>query len=86
MSKAIATVLTYPYQVVKTRMQKANTAEDSIGKCISKGYKDDGVQGFFKGMQIKIGQTVLTSAMMFAIYDMLLKLLVHFRRPGTVKW
>jgi hypothetical protein len=37
-------------------------------------------------MQLKISQTVLTSAMMFAIYDLLLKLLVDFRRPGTVKW
>jgi hypothetical protein len=36
--------------------------------------------------QIKIGQTVLTSAMMFALYDFLLKLLVHARRPGTVTW
>ena len=86
MSKAIATVLTYPYQVVKTRMQKADNADDSISKCTSKVFKEEGVHGFFKGMQIKIGQTVLTSAMMFAIYDVLLKLLVHFRRPGTVKW
>jgi adenine nucleotide transporter 17 len=85
-SKAIATLFTYPYQVVKTKMQQQGNSDASIQECIARIMTEEGLQGFFKGMQIKMGQTVLTSAAMFAIYDILLKLLVSFRRPGAVKW
>ena len=80
-SKAIATVLTYPYQVVKTKMQQKSNSDDSIKSCFLKILSEDGAQGFFRGVHLKIGQTVVTSAAMFAIYDALLKLLIAARRP-----
>jgi adenine nucleotide transporter 17 len=41
----------------------------SVGEIIQAILRKYGVQGLFKGMESKILQTVLTSALMFTIYE-----------------
>jgi len=73
-AKCVATVFTYPLQLVQTKLRhghkiphlRQNTTMVTILEDI---LKKDGLQGLFKGMESKILQTILTAALMFTIYE-----------------
>ncbi|KAJ1918292.1 hypothetical protein H4219_002689 [Mycoemilia scoparia] len=69
-SKLVATVVTYPYIVVKTRMQlrqSKNESEryNSLLDGLKKILAQEGVQGLFKGISSKVVQSVITAAFLF---------------------
>jgi len=68
-SKLIATSITYPYIVVKSRLQ-AGAASASKYKSSIDGLltilREEGVEGLYKGIGGKIVQSVLTAAILFA--------------------
>lgn len=73
-AKLCATVSTYPYTVVKSRMQlrqgndetsKYNSTMDAFRKII----KNEGVSGLYKGIQSKVFQSVLAAAFLFMFKD-----------------
>lgn len=71
-SKAIATVVTYPLQLVQTRQRhsaKTATKELSMAEIIQVIIRTQGVYGLFRGLEAKILQTVSTAALMFVIYE-----------------
>ena len=82
-SKAVATVATYPYQVVRTRMMGDAKRVEGVGKgqggsgvgvremrdVVMRMLVEEGVHSFFQGMSAKLTQTVLNSALMFVIYE-----------------
>ncbi|KAI9364972.1 mitochondrial carrier domain-containing protein [Zopfochytrium polystomum] len=73
-SKLVATGVTYPYIVVKSRMQLKQNEDDpgrykSVVDGIQKIAKAEGVQGLYKGLQAKLLQSVLASAFMFAFKE-----------------
>lgn len=80
-AKALATVGTYPMQVAKSRMQaeKGSTASGMAHK-IADMWRHEGWSSFYRGMNAKLSQTVLTAALMFAIYEKLVVLIVRFLR------
>ncbi|KAM3727542.1 Mitochondrial folate transporter/carrier [Dirofilaria immitis] len=49
-SKVIATTITFPYQVLRTRLQDHHTKYNGICDLISKTYGVEGVRGFYKGL------------------------------------
>eukprot|EP01080_Neovahlkampfia_damariscottae_P009939 gene9939-2260_t len=71
LSKAIATVLTYPIQVAQSNMRSKHksTKDLEIQKqkpkyantidCLMKLFKENGIYGWFKGLDVKLLQTVL---------------------------
>lgn len=70
-SKLCATGTTYPYIVIKSRMQlrAGNDAEsryNSVMDGFRKIIKHEGFGGLYKGIQSKLVQSVLTSAFLFA--------------------
>ncbi|KAF8192440.1 mitochondrial carrier domain-containing protein [Pholiota molesta] len=69
LSKLVATSFTYPYIVVKSRLQ-AGTANSLKYKSSLDGLltiiKEEGVEGLYKGIGSKIIQSVLTAAILFA--------------------
>ncbi|KAK0230797.1 mitochondrial carrier domain-containing protein [Armillaria fumosa] len=82
-SKLIATASTYPYIVIKSRMQAGHSS--------ALGYKstldglltilqEEGIHGLYKGVGSKLTQSVLTAAILFAgqrrIYEMTKKVLL----------
>ncbi|EIW61383.1 mitochondrial carrier [Trametes versicolor FP-101664 SS1] len=82
LSKLIATSSTYPYIVVKNRLQagqahaqRYKSALDGILTIV----KEEGVEGLYKGVGSKLTQSVLTAAILFAgqkrIYEMTKKAL-----------
>ncbi|KAF8529124.1 mitochondrial carrier [Hysterangium stoloniferum] len=68
-SKLVATTLTYPYIVVKSRLQ-ANSAQSRMYTSSLNGLqrilKEEGLAGLYKGMGSKLVQSVLTAAILFA--------------------
>ena len=70
-SKLCATSITYPYIVVKSRMQlKESHIESQRYKSLLDGirkiFKTEGVQGLYKGIETKLFQSVLSAAFTFA--------------------
>eukprot|EP01006_Ploeotia_vitrea_P060636 TRINITY_DN76261_c0_g1_i1.p1 TRINITY_DN76261_c0_g1~~TRINITY_DN76261_c0_g1_i1.p1 ORF type:complete len:497 (-),score=229.84 TRINITY_DN76261_c0_g1_i1:64-1503(-) len=85
-AKAIATVATYPYQVIKSRMQLKNNPYKSTMHAFRRIIREEGVGALFQGMRAKMFQTVLNSAFMFVFYEHLVRLVsslirVLRRRP-----
>lgn len=82
-AKAFATVLTYPIQLVQTKLRhhskncyapstsKSKIADNEVGviEMILSIIKYQGFKGLFRGMEAKILQTVLTAALMFMAYE-----------------
>ncbi|CAG8511488.1 12477_t:CDS:10, partial [Gigaspora rosea] len=69
-SKLIATGITYPYIVVKSRMQLRQSSRESsrynsVLDGIRKIIKDEGIGGLYKGITYKLLQSVLTAAFLF---------------------
>ncbi|KAI9469786.1 MAG: mitochondrial carrier domain-containing protein [Benjaminiella poitrasii] len=73
-SKLCATGITYPYIVVKSRMQ-INQQGDEKYHSILDGFKkiiaNEGIPGLYKGISSKIVQSVLTAAFLFLAKEVL---------------
>lgn len=77
-AKAVATVLTYPLQLVQTKLRHGSY-HDENGEYLPKNVnvlqlmvfelKRNGVKGLFRGIEAKLMQTVLTAALMFLTYE-----------------
>eukprot|EP00823_Brevimastigomonas_motovehiculus_P001897 TRINITY_DN1264_c0_g1_i1.p1 TRINITY_DN1264_c0_g1~~TRINITY_DN1264_c0_g1_i1.p1 ORF type:complete len:468 (-),score=142.08 TRINITY_DN1264_c0_g1_i1:238-1587(-) len=72
LAKAVATVVTYPYQVLKARMQVCS--QKGFWSLIRSMWQDEGWFSFFKGLETKLFFTVLNSAFMFMTYEKILQL------------
>jgi len=73
-AKTVATVFTYPLQIVQAKLRHGHKMEGlrkdaSLLEIIRAILERHGLKGLFKGMESKILQTVLTSALMFVVYE-----------------
>lgn len=75
-AKAIATVLTYPLQVIQTKLRHGNTdksldlpPDTDMLQMLLVILKKQGLAGLFRGLEAKLLQTVLTAALMFMTYE-----------------
>lgn len=74
-AKAVATIFTYPLQLVQTKLRHGSYQSENIPKnanvlqMILVELKRNGVKGLFRGIEAKLLQTVLTAAMMFLTYE-----------------
>lgn len=71
---AVATILTYPIQVAQTNMRAASKDDDmpeykNTLDCLIKIFRADGFLGWYKGIFVKLIQTVLTTAFQFLAYE-----------------
>jgi len=73
-SKAIATIVTYPYQTIKTLLQANKGKHVNQIDMILEVYAQKGMQGFYNGLSAKLSQTVINSALMLVIYEKLQRL------------
>ncbi|KXS14273.1 mitochondrial carrier [Gonapodya prolifera JEL478] len=70
LSKLIATGITYPYIVIKSRMQLRQGPDDetrysSVWDAFSKIFRVEGLGGFYKGLESKLLQSIMTAALLF---------------------
>jgi adenine nucleotide transporter 17 len=68
LAKAVATIVTYPYQVIKSREQ-ASTATITMSTRIFHMLQTEGVSAFWQGLFAKLTQTVSNAAFMFLFYE-----------------
>ncbi|OMJ25096.1 Peroxisomal membrane protein PMP47B [Smittium culicis] len=79
LSKLAATSITYPYIVVKSRMQMRQSKDnsdlryDSITDGFKKILSNEGIKGLYKGIESKLIQSVLTAALLFMSKEVLYK-------------
>ncbi|KAJ6613485.1 mitochondrial carrier [Mycena sp. CBHHK59/15] len=69
LSKLVATSSTYPYIVVKSRLQAGHTRALKYKSSIDGLFailKEEGIEGLYKGIGSKLVQSVLTAAILFA--------------------
>jgi adenine nucleotide transporter 17 len=69
-AKMVATILTYPLQVVQTQ-RRAGFARLSMMGQMAATFKENGIMGLFRGLETKLTQTLLTAAIMFVVYEKL---------------
>ncbi|PVG04278.1 mitochondrial carrier [Serendipita vermifera] len=78
-SKLVATSLTYPYIVVKSRLQAGSAQYTSAWAGLQAILGKEGVAGLYKGISTKLIQSVLTAAILFAgqkrVYEVTKKVL-----------
>ncbi len=81
-SKIIATVCTYPYQVVRARIQNERTVKtySSVTKTVQYIYRNEGFLGMYKGLGPNIIRVLPGTIVTFSVYEMLSKL---FQQIGT---
>ncbi|KAI8924752.1 mitochondrial carrier domain-containing protein [Entophlyctis helioformis] len=78
-SKVFATVCTYPYQVIKSRMQvqSAYVQNDytTVLQTTASIFKNEGVRGFYKGMGVNIVRVLPGTCITFGVYEAVSKFL-----------
>ncbi|XP_052791339.1 peroxisomal membrane protein PMP34-like [Mya arenaria] len=92
-AKTVATVVTYPLQIIQSRMRasyKKEKKSHSIIGALSDIMRVSGLTGLYKGMEAKLLQTVLTAALMFMVYEKLASATfrvmgLEYVRPATVR-
>eukprot|EP01113_Clastostelium_recurvatum_P029419 TRINITY_DN3549_c0_g1_i2.p1 TRINITY_DN3549_c0_g1~~TRINITY_DN3549_c0_g1_i2.p1 ORF type:complete len:304 (-),score=59.63 TRINITY_DN3549_c0_g1_i2:9-920(-) len=73
-AKIIATVITYPYILMKSRLQGADkSAYTGMSDCFHKILRDEGVLGLYKGLGIKTVQSVLAASILFMTKEKLVQ-------------
>lgn len=74
-AKAVATVITYPLQLVQCRLRakrRSNKDKATMGNVLNEVISQSGMSGLYKGMESKLYQTVLTASLMFLTYEKIL--------------
>lgn len=77
LSKLVATGSTYPYIVLKSRLQAGQARAEQYKSSLdglATILKEEGIQGLYKGIGSKLLQSVLTAAILFAVQRRIYKL------------
>lgn len=69
LSKSLATVVTFPYILSKTRLQTMSTPHSTAFDVLSHIYKQKGPIGWYQGMNAQITKAVLSQALLFYFRD-----------------
>ena len=79
-AKAVATMATYPLQVAQTLLRTQPNAQRDARRdagpryrgvldCLRRLLAEEGLPGLYRGVDKKLAHTVLTAALMFAVYE-----------------
>ncbi|SPQ19764.1 ea803482-eb6c-45fc-8250-3dbb246358ca [Thermothielavioides terrestris] len=79
-AKLVAAVLTYPHEVARTRLRQAPMADGrpkytGLIQCFKLVFKEEGMLGLYGGMTPHLLRTVPSAAIMFGMYESILRLL-----------
>jgi len=69
LSKFVAALTTYPYQVIRARLQDTRNKYISSRDCIKKVYNHEGLIGFYKGLTPNLLRVVPATMITFVVYE-----------------
>jgi solute carrier family 25 folate transporter 32 len=72
LSKMCASLLTYPHEVVRSRMMDARTSE-TLKETLHRIYAHEGMRGFYSGLHISLLRVVPNCCITFLTYELLLR-------------
>ncbi|KAJ8036962.1 Peroxisomal membrane protein PMP34 [Holothuria leucospilota] len=91
-AKALSTTATYPLQVIQSKLRYGRENKEENGKkapnmrdVIRHILQTQGRMGFYKGLETKLLQTVLTAALMFVCYEKIAAFIFKIMWAGAPK-
>jgi solute carrier family 25 folate transporter 32 len=83
-SKIFATIMTYPYQVIRSRLQNQRDGTTScplyrgVLDVIRQTWKYEGLRGYYKGLVPTVVRVTPASCVIFVVYEKLFKW-IHYK-------
>jgi len=77
-SKLCACLLTYPHEIVMTRLREENSQAKGCFKTLAQLYRDGGLKILYRGIGIQLMRTVPNGAITLGVYE----LVVHLSHAG----
>ncbi|KAG7166805.1 Mitochondrial folate transporter/carrier-like [Homarus americanus] len=81
LSKLFAAVTTYPYQVLRARMQDQHAHYDNLRHCVRETWRQHGLLGYYKGLFPNLLRVVPATALTFVVYEKSSHFLLNLRKP-----
>merc|ERR1711957_848685 len=79
----VGSVIGNPFDVCKT-MAQTNTGGGSLGSLVSNLYRDQGIGGFYRGVEVNIIRACILNATKMGVYDMTTAFVAGFFMTVTV--
>lgn len=70
-AKLLAILATYPYQVVRSRVQNHSTLQQypTVRSCVVQTWRGEGTRGFYKGLGTNLVRILPATCVTFVVYE-----------------